>query len=153
MSCAVSGVGEGLHHRGHAGGALAVLEEFELVRDVALRHAGQARVLRIGRIAVQAVAGRAGAGLLGAALLVAPHRLGLDQRLGLHLGIRRDRGDGGLGEGDGGDRKSGGETGVAEDACVAHAKLRNCWVRRLWAPGGRGPVFGREGAGLSTGGH
>src|SRR3546814_1619606 len=55
-----------------AGVALAALEQCQLAGDVALALSGHARVHRVGRVAVDAVAGCADGGLLRAGLRVAP---------------------------------------------------------------------------------
>ena len=140
MSCALSGVGERLHHRGHAGVALAVLEQRQLLGDVALGHAGQARVLRIGRVAVEAVAGGAGAGLGRAGLGVAPVRLGRSgrgiQRRGLHRRVRQ-RGDGGLGE-------RGGTDGEAARAAKAAIPKARAWRMQGSDGTGRAPTAAAE---------
>src|SRR5690606_10643529 len=58
------------HDRGHAGGAFAALEQRQLAGDIALALPGHARIHRVGRVAVDAVAGRAHGGLLRAGLRI-----------------------------------------------------------------------------------
>ena len=76
MSCALRASANGFIATAMPRAALAALEQGELVGDVALALAGEARVLRVGRVAVEAMAGGAGAGLGRAGLGIAPGGLG-----------------------------------------------------------------------------
>ena len=118
--------GERRHHRGHATGAFAGLELVQLLGDVALRHAGNARRVLLHGVAVQSVAGGTGTGLGLASLGIAPGRGLVVQRRNLH---RRGVGhgdSGALGVGDRGQREAGNTGKPDEGATMAdktHAEL------------------------------
>ena len=103
-------VGEGFHDRRHPFIPLAALEQRQLVRDIALALAGDARVHRDSGVSVQSVAGRTGAGQRLAILDITPGRMFRRRRCkrgGLHRRGVGDRCHRGLGIGDGRRRENG----------------------------------------------
>ena len=156
MSCGAEHFGERLHQPRPCRCALAALEQGQLLGDIALALAGDARVSAGSRgVAVQAVAGGAGPGLGRAGLGIAPGGLAIGdgrvssgavcdgrvvrQRRRPWSGRKRPR------------HGRNGETGKTKDASVAHAKApgisrnsgRAAW-RRTASAQGRGIIVAAE---------